>query len=88
MEYVSSGDLLSNMEADPEPIPRKAVTFLCAEVVLGLNFLHKNRIIYRDLKQENILVLPGKLIIVQHWSKVAVPENIITNLIPLFRRAH
>ena len=59
MEYISSGDLLTNMQADPEPIPRKAVTFICAEVLLGLNFLHKQRIIYRDLKQENILVLPG-----------------------------
>ena len=63
MEYIASGDLLSNMEADETPIPRAAVTHICAEVILGINFLHKNQIIYRDLKQENILVLPGEILV-------------------------
>ena len=48
---------------DPSSIPRKAVTFILAEVLLGLHYLHRHRIIYRDLKLENLLVEPGKILI-------------------------
>ena len=46
---------------DSSSIPRKAVTFILAEVLLGLHYLHRHRIIYRDLKMENLLVEPGKI---------------------------
>lgn len=39
------------------PLPEKIVKFLIAEIILALEYLHKELgIIYRDLKPENILL--------------------------------
>ena len=59
MEYAECGNLLSNMQANKLAIPKTAVVFIAAEVLEGLNFLHSNKIVYRDLKHENVLVMPG-----------------------------
>jgi len=60
MEYFECGDLLRNMESDKNAIPKSSVIFISAEVLEGLDFLHSNNIVYRDLKHENILVKSGK----------------------------
>lgn len=45
MEYACGGDLMMHIHTDIFPEPRAA--FYAACVVLGLQFLHENRIIYR-----------------------------------------
>ena len=52
--------------SDSSSIPRKAVTFILAEVLLGLHYLHRHRIIYRDLKMENLLVEPGNPLMIHN----------------------
>uniref|UniRef100_A0A3Q3FQE9 protein kinase C n=1 Tax=Kryptolebias marmoratus TaxID=37003 RepID=A0A3Q3FQE9_KRYMA len=54
MEYTAGGDLMMHIHADVFSEPRAA--FYSACVVLGLQFLHEHKIVYRDLKLDNLLL--------------------------------
>ncbi|KAG1659703.1 Serine/threonine-protein kinase N2 [Nymphon striatum] len=51
MEYASGGDLMMHIHADIFPEPR--AVFYAACVVLGLQYLHEHRIIYRCMVMGN-----------------------------------
>jgi serine/threonine protein kinase len=55
MEYVPGGMLFVHLRA-LEMFSEKMARFYAAEVLLGLQHLHSIRILYRDLKPENVLI--------------------------------
>ena len=55
MDYVNGGELFYHLQKEHKFTPER-VRFYCAEIVLGLEYLHNSGVIYRDLKPENILL--------------------------------
>ncbi|KAM9844157.1 serine/threonine-protein kinase N1b isoform 2-T2 [Aulostomus maculatus] len=54
MEYTAGGDLMMHIHADV--FSELRAVFYSACVVLGLQFLHDHKIVYRDLKLDNLLL--------------------------------
>jgi protein-serine/threonine kinase len=55
MDYCPGGELFYHIQR-VERFNEEAVKFYGAQLVLALEHLHKNNIIYRDLKPENVLI--------------------------------
>ncbi|XP_074218453.1 serine/threonine-protein kinase N3 isoform X2 [Camelus bactrianus] len=53
-EFAPGGDLMMQIHEDVFPEPQARFYLAC--VVLGLQFLHEQKIIYRDLKLDNLLL--------------------------------
>ncbi|KAG0090897.1 Serine/threonine kinase [Podila epicladia] len=54
MDYVSGGDLMLHIQR--EQFSERQAKFYACQVLLALEYFHKNNIIYRDLKLDNILL--------------------------------
>ncbi|KAI9324512.1 putative serine/threonine kinase, partial [Obelidium mucronatum] len=74
-DYVDGGELyfqLSNFGKFPEDRAR----FYAAEILLGIECLHGHRIVYRDLKLENILLnRDGHVVIADFWLSRMEPTT-------------
>jgi serine/threonine protein kinase len=55
MDYINGGELFFHLQRDRK-FPEDRVRFYVAEIVLGLEYLHSNGVLYRDLKPENLLL--------------------------------
>lgn len=55
MEMAQGGEFACYLEIFVK-LPEKHVQFYTAEIALALNFLHRNGIIYKDLKLDNLLL--------------------------------
>jgi len=55
MDFINGGELFYHLQKEQKFTPDR-VRFYCAEIVLGIEYLHNSGVIYRDLKPENILL--------------------------------
>ena len=58
LDIVNGGDLFYHIKKRGH-LSEKEAKFFGAQIILGLEFLHENKIVYRDLKPENILLDSG-----------------------------
>ena len=57
MDFIIGGELYTRMTLrHPEGLPSEEVCFYLAEIIVALQSLHRQGIIYRDLKPENVLL--------------------------------
>jgi serum/glucocorticoid-regulated kinase 2 len=77
MDYMPGGDLLSSIE-NRAAITEETAKFFVAEIALGLEGLHSNNILYRDLKPENVLTdLDGHVVLSDFGlSKKQIKEDL------------
>lgn len=55
MEFLSGGPLFYHLQVNKKFSEERA-RFYCAEVILGIGYLHSHNILYRDMKPENLLL--------------------------------
>jgi len=55
MDFINGGELFYHLQKDKKFSEERA-RFYCAEIVLGLEYLHNSGVLYRDLKPENLLL--------------------------------
>ena len=55
-DFMQGGDMFYHLHSKKRKFNEEEAKFYLIELILGLEFLHKNNIIYRDLKPENILL--------------------------------
>ncbi|KAJ9441183.1 hypothetical protein DIPPA_17863 [Diplonema papillatum] len=57
MEYLSGGSLADVLQQFDTMLPKSSIVRYITDILRGLCFLHRNKIIHRDMKPQNILVL-------------------------------
>lgn len=55
MDFINGGELWQHLCKD-HYFSEDRTRFYAAELIVGIEYLHKNGIIYRDLKPDNVLL--------------------------------
>jgi serine/threonine protein kinase len=59
IEFCEGGAVDNIMNELEKPLTEPQIRYICHEMCKGLEFLHKNRVIHRDLKAGNVLLTLG-----------------------------
>jgi NIMA (never in mitosis gene a)-related kinase 1/4/5 len=64
MNYCDSGDLAGRLKKQKRPFPEHQVLHWFVQMALGLEFMHSNKVLHRDIKTQNIFLLGnGRLVL-------------------------
>lgn len=61
MEYASGGELF-NYIVNKKRLEEAEASFFFVQIINGLEYIHKNNIVHRDMKPENLLLTEGKIL--------------------------
>jgi serine/threonine protein kinase len=79
LEYVPGGELFRRVEHENTKLPLDEVRLYIAEIATALNYLHTIKIIYRDLKPENVLLDADGHIKLTDFGSVKVAEKMVAS---------
>lgn len=68
MDKVLGGELFTYLQMRNAPLPESHAKFYAACVVMAFEYLHDRRIVYRDLKPENLLIASNGYLKVTDFS--------------------
>eukprot|EP00249_Psilotum_nudum_P023381 c28852_g1_i3 orf=777-4040(+) len=87
MDYCAGGELFFLLDKQPFKMFREdAARFYVAEVVIALEYLHLQGVIYRDLKPENVLVQEDGHILLTDFDLSLLTSCIPKLIIPIRER--
>jgi beta-lactam-binding protein with PASTA domain len=73
MEYLGGDTVAALMHGKPLPIPQ--VTGIIAQVLSALSYAHEHDVIHRDIKPDNIFVLPDGRVKVADFGIARLPSS-------------
>ena len=84
MKYIEGGDLFDFCKRS-NPLPENIAKFFTAQIILALEWIHANKIIYRDLKLENLLIKSDYyLLLIDFGISKILPGNELTGTFTKF----
>jgi serine/threonine protein kinase len=57
MEYCDGGSVLDLMQVCDRPLTEQQISAVCCHVLQGLHHMHSNKILHRDIKAGNVLLM-------------------------------
>lgn len=87
VDYDLSG-LLKSFKGD---LPQDLIRSYMHQLLTGIDYLHENRIIHRDLKCANILITRGNVLKIADWGLARImpsqPQNMTVPVVTLWYRS-
>ena len=74
MDFIRGGELFKHL-SEAKRFTEERTKFYAAQVALALGYLHKARIIYRDMKPENILLNQDGYILLADFGLAKINEQ-------------